>query len=94
MPAFVVIAIDSPNETGSRIGQSFKEEDWLLLKDATWLVDYAGTTRQLAEKLGLSRPFEGTPTQTGIVFAASNYFGIALPETWEWLSARMMRREG
>ena len=94
MPAFVVIAINNPSETEARITQSFKEEDWFVIKNGAWLVDYEGTTRQLADKLELRKPSEGMAKHTGIVFAISNYFGIAVPDTWEWLNARVTRREG
>ena len=93
MPAFVVIAINGPSETEQRINQSFKEEDWFVLKDGVWLVDYEGTTRQLAEKLELNKTIEGVTPHTGVVFAISNYFGLAAPDTWEWLNARVTRRE-
>jgi len=93
MPAFVVIAISSPSETEMRINQSFKEEDRFSLMNGAWLVDYEGTTRQLAEKLELNKLTEGVTPHTGVVFAISNYFGLAAPDTWEWLNARVTRRE-
>jgi hypothetical protein len=53
-------------------------------------VDYAGTFRQLADWLEMrAGASEGEETHVGVVFAVTNYFGVAVPD-----GARMARREG
>lgn len=95
MPVFVVVATRDHQQAEAQVARSFKDEERFALKDGVWLVDYAGTSRQLADKLGMRAPSsEGEETHVGVVFAITNYFGLALPDTWEWLGSRMARREG
>ena len=46
-----------------------------------YFVSYNGTTRELAEAIGLSDGKLGT----GIVIPVSNYYGYAAKDLWEWI---------
>ena len=48
----------------------------------TYFVSYNGTTRELAEAIGLSNGESGT----GIVIPVSNYYGYAAKDLWEWIN--------
>jgi hypothetical protein len=58
-----------------------------VLTADTWLVAYEGTTKSLAEKLGIRSGEVGT----GVVFPISNYSGRASSDTWEWLGLNVTR---
>jgi len=94
MPVFVVIAIRQREEISGKLLAAFKEGDWFQITDDAWLVDYDGIARQLSEKLDLSNRENVNVGPTGIVFPITNYFGLAPPDTWEWLGAHVSRREG
>jgi hypothetical protein len=57
------------------------EHSFYELTDDTWLVAYEGTTRQLAEHLGI----RGGNTGSGLVLQAATYSGRASNDLWEWL---------
>ena len=48
---------------------------------SAYFVSYNGTTRELAEAIGLSDGESGT----GIVIPVSNYYGYAAKDLWEWI---------
>lgn len=53
----------------------------LKIDDGVWLATFDGTTRQLAEMLGI----RSGETGSGIVCAFSTYSGRQPGEVWEWL---------
>jgi hypothetical protein len=77
---FVVIA-----KTGvPAIGEALKNvapEGTYSIKDDAWLVQFEGTSQDLAEKLGIRDAKNGT----GIVMPITNYSGRGPLDMWEWL---------
>lgn len=51
------------------------------LTDNAWLVRFEGTTRQLADRLGI----RGGEAGSGLVASMASYSGRAPSELWEWL---------
>ena len=49
-----------------------------------FFVSYAGTTQELAEKVGLKGE-DKIRGVSGVVLSVSNYNGFANPNLWEWL---------
>ncbi len=86
MPAaqvFAVIAIRQPESVRAEV-EKLPEHSYYEVKDDTWLVSYEGTTRQLAELLGIRNGKSGS----GLVLLTSAYSGRASDDTWEWLKVR------
>jgi hypothetical protein len=79
MPVFIVVASRDPDKVGAAV--QGLEVPHLAFKDDTWLISYEGTTRELADKLGI-RP--GT-TGAGLVCSLATYSGRTSPDVWEWL---------
>lgn len=87
MPVFVVHVDRNAGEVASRIGQ-LPEGDIYRLAPNVWMIDYDGTTRALAEKIGI----RGEPAVgSGIAFPISNYSGRAPSDVWEWLRLHLSR---
>jgi hypothetical protein len=64
--------------------QKLPEPSYYEIKDDAWLVSYEGTTRQLAERLGI----RGGESGSGLVILAAGYSGRASSDVWEWLTVR------
>jgi hypothetical protein len=89
MPAFIVVITKNINAVTTKIEEIAEENRYRLSSDV-WLIDYDGTTRALAEKVGIrGNPYVGT----GIVFPFSNYSGRAAADVWEWLGLHLKREE-
>jgi hypothetical protein len=77
---FMVVAFRNPEAVRSRlieIGSLVFYEP----KPDTWLVRFGGTTRELAERLGIRQGDSGP----GLVVSISGYSGRASNDLWEWL---------
>jgi hypothetical protein len=81
MAIFLVRVTRGPEAVGNQI-KTLVPDDHLALATDTWLIDYPGTTRQLAEALGFLG--EAAPS-AGLVVAIDNYSGRANPDVWKWL---------
>jgi hypothetical protein len=86
MPIFVVIATKEARQVGERIRAVQSDPEGGItscyeLKPDTWFVAYDGTTRQLAEALGV----RSGETGSGVVVSVENYSGRAGSDLWEWL---------
>ena len=86
MPIFVAVLNRHSDKVAERMG-ALSVGSKLQLKPDTWLIDYDGSARSLAEELGMrgSDPDDAT----GIVFPITNYSGRAAPEVWDWLQSHM-----
>jgi hypothetical protein len=89
MPVFVVIATRGADQIGERVGTLDGIKARFPIKDDAWLVTYEGTTRSLAEELGIRSGDSGS----GLVFPIANYAGRAASELWEWLKLHMPKDE-
>lgn len=87
MPVFVVHVDRNAEEVASRIGQ-LPEEDSYRLAPNVWMIDHDGTTRALAEKIGIRGE---QAVGAGIAFPISNYSGRASSDVWEWLQLHLSR---
>jgi hypothetical protein len=63
--------------------KSVVPESHLAVTEDTWLIDYAGMTRELADLLGLLAA--DAANGAGLVVAVENYSGRASADVWEWL---------
>jgi hypothetical protein len=87
MRAFVVIATrDSP-----KVQTALREKgyQYYTVNSDVWLVAFDGTTRQLAEELGV----RSGQTGPGLVCAISGYSGRLPKEAWEWLALHEAKNE-
>ena len=78
---FMVVALRTPTEIKAQIVATVSAEGFYELKPDTWLVRYNGTTRELAEKIGVRQGTSGT----GLVVSITGYSGRAPGDIWEWL---------
>jgi hypothetical protein len=81
MPIFIVIATRKGKSPS--FVEAIKRENikYYELKDDAWLLSYKGTTRELADLLGIR---EGD-TGPGIVCLVESYSGRLPRDAWEWL---------
>lgn len=86
MPVFVVVATRVPREVKAAI-DALNAPSYEI-KDDTWLVDYEGTTRELAERIGI-RPIDSP--SSGVVFPITNFSGKHRSDLWEWLKLHVPR---
>ena len=71
----------SDGETLRRKVETLKFPVYTHEAPVAYFASYNGTTRELAETIGLS----GGESGTGIVIPVSNYFGYAAKDLWEWM---------
>lgn len=78
-----IFAVIATRETDSvrREIEKFASDAFYQLTSDTWLVSYEGTTRQLAEHLGIRKGLTGA----GLVILVGGYSGRASSDVWEWL---------
>ncbi|TXN71711.1 hypothetical protein FV228_10775 [Methylobacterium sp. WL18] len=85
MSVFIVVSTRAPCEGLKRqIEVSIPEGKFHELNETAWMVDYEGTTRDLAQKLSIT----SGANSAAVVYLVSNYSGHASPFIWEWLKAR------
>lgn len=84
MPVFAVLP-DNPIAIAGKVTAVIPQGNALQLPGGAWLVVHAGTSRELAELLGIA---EGMPTG-GVVLPIASYWGRADPSVWEWLTSKM-----
>ena len=79
MRVFVVIATGD----GVKVEAALREKEYqhFPVKGDVWLVAFDGTTRELAENIGI----RGGETSSGLVCVISGYSGRLRKEAWEWL---------
>jgi hypothetical protein len=90
MPIFVVIATKNASDVEARIDALASEpgraiDRFYPLRGDTWFVSYRGTTKELAEMLGIRQGETGS----GVVVSIENYSGRASNDLWEWLKLNM-----
>jgi len=80
---FAVVATRQAAEIRREV-EKLPEHSFYELTDDSWLVAYEGTTRQLAERLGIRSGDAGS----GLVIQAAAYSGRASNDLWDWLKVR------
>lgn len=80
MRVFVVIASGDAAKVESALQN--KQYPFFSVRADVWLVAAEGTTRELAENIGI----RGGETSPGLVCAISGYSGRLRKEAWEWLA--------
>jgi hypothetical protein len=82
---FLIVATKTPEQIGTRIDELARHPDESLksyrLKQDTWFAAFNGTTRELAERLGI----RGGERGAGVVVSIENYSGRTKTDLWEWL---------
>lgn len=85
MSVFIVVSTRAPcEELKQQIERSIPEGKSYALNETAWMIEYEGTTRDLAQKLDLMSGANGS----AVVYRVSNYSGRASSFIWEWLQAR------
>ncbi len=80
---FTVIATKGAERVQQEI-MKLPEDSFYELKPDTWLVAYSGTSRKLAEQLGI----RGGENGSGIVVSVDGYAGRATGDFWEWVQTQ------
>jgi hypothetical protein len=81
MPVFVVVVKRGAERAAKEIDR-LPDDTVYQLADNSWLIDYDGTTRTLAENIKVRGDDAGI---TGIVFLIDSYSGRFATDAWEWL---------
>ena len=81
---FIIVATTRSSAVRKAVETKAAEDgsfERLEIDEDVWLAAYDGTTRQLAEELGI----RGGEAGSGIVCAISSYSGRQPTDVWEWL---------
>jgi hypothetical protein len=89
MRVFVVIATGTTPQKVLTAIQDGKYT-YLPVKGDVWLVAFEGTTRELAEAIGI----RGGENGPGLVCAIASYSGRLPNQAWEWLALHEAKSEG
>jgi hypothetical protein len=82
-PIFIVVATKGTDRIFNAI-ERLQGAASFEIKPDTWLVQFDGTTRGLAETLGIRDGTNGS----GFVAPISGYGGRASSDLWEWLKVK------
>ena len=77
---FVVVATKGADRVRQAV-EARPPDTYFEVKFDTWLVFFDGTTRKLAEDLGIRNGANGS----GLVAPITGYSGRASSDMWEWL---------
>ena len=80
---YAVIPIGNHEKLAAKIGD-FGDKYFGRLAPDVYLVDFSGTARSLADKLGLNTEED----VLGLVVGVNSYAGFADPDVWEWFRIR------
>ena len=89
MPDFVVCSLKDNPDLEAKIKKEFSENNHYILRQGSqWLIDAEQTTKELAERLGITQ--NGSSPRQGefpgsVVFLVSTYWGDHRKSLWEWL---------
>jgi hypothetical protein len=83
---FIVLIISNEHAVAQNLREAVPEGDWFEIGGDKFAVTFDGTSRDLAEKIGIrANPSVGS----GIVFPITTYSGRADPALWEWLALKL-----
>ena len=81
MALYAVIATTNPAAVESAVAAQYGAAHFSFASN-TWFVSDSGTSKMVADKLGLTN---GKVGGQGIVVLVSGYSGFARADTWTWL---------
>ena len=84
MAIFAVIARSDPAKMKAAIERQYGANHHEFASDV-WFVPDVGTTKDVADKIGLTG---GTVGSEGVVLGFTGYSGWGPPAGWQWLGAR------
>jgi hypothetical protein len=83
---FIVLITSDEHDVAQTLRGAVPKGDWFEIAGDKFAVTFDGTSRDLAEKIGIrANPSVGS----GIVFPITTYSGRADPALWEWLSLKL-----
>lgn len=85
---------DNADQVGATVRSTLPATDWHELQgQAGWLVDYAGTSVELCNELGITSGHKSLPSKIGsaMVSSVGTYYGRGPATMWEWLKTRFER---
>ena len=82
--ATYVILLDEPNEVAEQAIKAQFPHDHYQLSDKNWLVSGLGTTKEISDRLGVSKGEAGKV----VILAVNGYFGWHQASVWEWLKVK------
>jgi hypothetical protein len=81
---FLVALSNSAPVFETALSSKFTKGDLYTIESGKWLVDSPATTsKELADSLGVPN------TATYFLVPVTGYFGLAQPDLWEWLAAKI-----
>ena len=80
---FMIVASNRPEAVRDAI-HNLPEGDFFDITHNSWVVSFDGTTRALAEHLGIRQGKTGS----GVVAAISGYSGRATGDLWDWFKLK------
>lgn len=90
MTVFALIPLEAIfNEVKKLVEMSFKEDDsnyFELPKNAGFLLNYAGTSKQLTSTLNLAT---NEDTQEALIIPFNFFWGVGPATMWEWIKNKM-----
>jgi hypothetical protein len=89
MPVLYVV-LSNREEVVEPLGQAISESfpgNFYPIERGKWLVVAEGTAREISDRIGITSDPHKVPS--GMVFAASGYYGRASSEVWEWIAAKL-----
>lgn len=89
MAIFSVSAPTSNDKVAPAIAASFPGQ-FIKAWQGYWFVSAAGTAKEVFNKIEASSLDKKTGTL--VVVSVSNYWGVANPEVWEWISSRLQEK--
>ncbi|TAL87486.1 MAG: hypothetical protein EPN46_03895 [Candidimonas sp.] len=78
-------------EIDTAITSIIDEQDRFQLQgNSGWLVRFAGTTKEVSDKIGITGQKEGEAATLGsaLVTPVTSYYGRGPADMWEWLKIR------
>ncbi|MFL9892429.1 hypothetical protein [Paraburkholderia sp. RL17-381-BIF-C] len=84
MPLYFVAALTNPAKILEVAKSEFPESDLHEVAQDKFFVNFAGTSTDLSQKLGIA---EGA-TGNGIVLLVTSYHGRAPKSVWEWVNLK------
>jgi hypothetical protein len=84
MSVFVIIGSVNPNFIAEAVVRQYGANHYQLTSNA-WFVPDNGTTKDVADKLGITN---GAIGAQGVILKFDGYSGWASAEAWKWLASQ------
>jgi hypothetical protein len=86
MAIFAVTAPATNDKVAPAIAASFPDQ-FVKAWQGHWFVSAMGTAKEVFNKIEAHSP--DSKPGTIIVVSVANYWGVAIPEVWDWLQSRL-----